>query len=72
MAEWGGTDDTTTYEEALERWALHDCSAIMDSRSDEGMRSLFRRWRAARGKGVTVLGVTVRSLDRAWIAFVER
>ncbi|KAG3247526.1 hypothetical protein PI124_g7763 [Phytophthora idaei] len=73
MAEWGGTADTTTYEEALERWALHDCSAIMDGRSGEETRSWLRRWRTTRGKGVMVSGiVTMRSLDWAWAAFVER
>ncbi|KAG3077366.1 hypothetical protein PI124_g18916 [Phytophthora idaei] len=60
------------YEASLKRWALHDCSAIMDGRSDEEMRSLFRRWGATRDKGVTMSRiVTMRSLDRAWTAFVE-
>ncbi|POM66814.1 Hypothetical protein PHPALM_17267 [Phytophthora palmivora] len=66
-------DERSTYEELLERWALHDCSAFVSLRSDEEMRELFGRWRSTRSKPATAIGaVTMQSLDRAWTAFVER
>ncbi|KAG2783898.1 hypothetical protein PC129_g12211 [Phytophthora cactorum] len=66
-------DDTSTYEETLETWALHDCSAIVDARSQDEMSSLFERFRATLGKTTTVTRtVTIRSLDKAWTAFVNR
>ncbi|KAG2775207.1 hypothetical protein PC129_g13558 [Phytophthora cactorum] len=66
-------DDASTYEETLETWALHDCSAVVDSRSPDEMRSLFERFCATRGKTTTVTRtVTIRSLDKAWTAFVNR
>ncbi|KAG3196131.1 hypothetical protein PC128_g7918 [Phytophthora cactorum] len=66
-------DDTSTYEETLETWALHDCSAIADARSQDEMSSLFERFRATLGKTTTVTRtVTIRSLDKAWTAFVNR
>ncbi|ETP34293.1 hypothetical protein F442_17363, partial [Phytophthora nicotianae P10297] len=66
-------DRLSTYEEVLERWALHDCSAVVNSPGDAEMQELFRRWRTTRSKPATVSAtVTPRSLDRAWTAFVER
>ncbi|KAK1928252.1 hypothetical protein P3T76_016279 [Phytophthora citrophthora] len=66
-------DRQATYEEVLERWALHDCSAVVNSPGDAEMREFFRRWRATRSKPATVSAtVTLPSLDRAWTAFVER
>jgi hypothetical protein len=45
----------------------------MEGRNDEAMKDLFQRWRATRGKGVTVTRtVTMQSLDTAWTAFVNR
>ncbi|KAG6587141.1 uncharacterized protein IUM83_02946 [Phytophthora cinnamomi] len=65
--------ERSTYEDNLERWALHDCSAVVNPRDDEEMRRLFQRWRATHSKAVTATGaVTPRSLDRSWTAFVER
>ncbi|KAE8912670.1 hypothetical protein PF005_g5978 [Phytophthora fragariae] len=46
--------ERSTYEETLERWALHDCSAFEDSRGDTKIISLFERWRASRSKPATV------------------
>ncbi|ETM00715.1 hypothetical protein L917_02583 [Phytophthora nicotianae] len=66
-------EEATTMEEELERWALHDCSAIRDARGPDEMKRLFQRFRATRGKPVTVTPtVTIRSIDRAWTAFVKR
>ncbi|ETI40900.1 hypothetical protein F443_13814 [Phytophthora nicotianae P1569] len=60
-------------EEELERWTLHDCSAFRDARGPDEMKRLFERFRATRGKPVTVTPtVTIRSLDRVWTAFVKR
>ncbi|ETO83128.1 hypothetical protein F444_02790 [Phytophthora nicotianae P1976] len=71
MTEAG--EEVTTMEEELERWALHDCSAIRDARGPDEMKRLFQRFRATRGKPVTVTPtVTIRSIDRAWTAFVKR
>ncbi|ETI34726.1 hypothetical protein F443_18829, partial [Phytophthora nicotianae P1569] len=62
-----------TYEETLERWALHDCSAVQGDRSADEMIALFNRWRSTRSKPVAARGtVTSRSLDRSWTSFVER
>ncbi|KAG1686889.1 hypothetical protein DVH05_005888 [Phytophthora capsici] len=74
-AERGATDGDrlSTYEEVLERWALHDCSAVVNSPGDAEMKELFRRWWATRSKPATVSAtVTPQSLDRAWTAFVQR
>ncbi|KAG1683837.1 hypothetical protein DVH05_012773 [Phytophthora capsici] len=77
-AERGATQTTdgdrlSTYEEVLECWALHDCSAVINSLGDAEMKELFRRWRATRSKLATVSAtVTPQSLDRAWAAFVKR
>uniref|UniRef100_H3GVX0 Uncharacterized protein n=1 Tax=Phytophthora ramorum TaxID=164328 RepID=H3GVX0_PHYRM len=62
-----------TYEETLERWALHDCSAVQGDRSADEMIALFNRWRSTRSKPVAARGtVTYRSMDRSWTSFVER
>ncbi|ETP27313.1 hypothetical protein F441_00164 [Phytophthora nicotianae CJ01A1] len=62
-----------TYEETLERWALHDCSAVQGDRSADEMIALFNRWKSTRSKPVAARGtVTSRSLDRSWTSFVER
>ncbi|KAE9005483.1 hypothetical protein PR003_g18322 [Phytophthora rubi] len=67
------TGERSTYEETLERWALHDCSSFEDSRGDAEIISLFERWMATRRKPATVRGaVDMRTLDRSWTAFVER
>ncbi|KAE8904620.1 hypothetical protein PF003_g10852 [Phytophthora fragariae] len=42
--------ERNTYEEMLEKWALHDCSAAEDSRGEDGMRRLRERWRTTRSK----------------------
>ncbi|KAG6608854.1 uncharacterized protein IUM83_12860 [Phytophthora cinnamomi] len=65
--------ERSTYEGTLERWVLHDCSAVVNPRDDEKMRRLFQRWRATRSEAVTATGaVTPRSLDGSWTAFIER
>ncbi|KAG6609079.1 uncharacterized protein IUM83_13487 [Phytophthora cinnamomi] len=65
--------ERSTYEDTLERWALHDCSAVVNPWDDEEMRRLFQRWRATCSKVVTATdAVAPRSLDRSWTAFVER
>ncbi|OWZ12022.1 hypothetical protein PHMEG_00014884 [Phytophthora megakarya] len=66
------TEDLT-YEETLERWVLHDCSAVQGDRSADEMIALFNRWRSTRSKPVAARGtVTYRSMDRSWTSFVER
>ncbi|ETM44866.1 hypothetical protein L914_09944 [Phytophthora nicotianae] len=70
MAE--ADEDASTMEEELERWTAHDCSAFRYARSPDEMKRLFERFRATRGKLVTVTPtVTIRSLDRVWTAFVK-
>ncbi|KAE8875359.1 hypothetical protein PF003_g40515 [Phytophthora fragariae] len=64
--------ERSTYDETLEKWALHDCSAVEDSRGDDEMGRLFERWRATRTKPDTARGaVTIRSKDRSWTAFIQ-
>lgn len=72
-AEDANSRERSTYDETLEKWALHDSSAVEDSCGDDEMGRLFERWKATRTKPVTARGaVTSRSEDRSWTAFVER
>ncbi|OWY93006.1 LOW QUALITY PROTEIN: hypothetical protein PHMEG_00037748 [Phytophthora megakarya] len=67
-----GVTELNTYEETLERCALGVCSGFVRPLPDDEMDALYQRRRAIRSKLVTVIGtVTVRSLHRAWTAFVE-
>ncbi|ETO81560.1 hypothetical protein F444_04150 [Phytophthora nicotianae P1976] len=66
-------EDASTYEDTFMAWALHDGSVIVDARSPGKTRSLFERFRVARGNSATVTRtVTIRSLDKAWTALVSR
>ncbi|OWZ21397.1 hypothetical protein PHMEG_0004074 [Phytophthora megakarya] len=57
----------------LATWSLHDCSGFVEPRRNAEMVELFERCRAIRSKPVTkTWTVTMKSLDRAWTAFVER
>ncbi|CAH0473895.1 unnamed protein product [Peronospora belbahrii] len=61
------------YVNTLRVWTLYDCSGIQQSREDEVMADMWRRWKATRRKPVTAnLAVTQYSLDESWTAFVRR
>lgn len=65
------TTALTNYANTLRRWALHDCRAFLNDRSNEEMIALWERWRGTRGKPVTVAwSVTQESLDASWTSFV--